>query len=572
MSRDPQLLDPATSIAEAAGRMQRFGHEGYPVVMEGRVVGLLTRRAVDRAMAHGMGKRRIETIMDAGEVLVHASDSVPLLQSVMIEHDWGQVPVVDSESTEIIGIVTRTDVLKTLADDMTKAEPSIFASELERALPASRLALLKVVARRAELRQDALFMVGGFVRDLLLGAPSLDFDLVVEGNAIGLARELAEKYGGKVSCHVRFGTAKWQLDKDDARLLNALTNEIARLDIQTLPETLDFVSARTEFYPHPTALPSVERGSIKLDLHRRDFTINTLAVRLDGQHYGQMLDFWGGGQDLKAGLIRVLHSLSFVDDPTRILRAVRLEQRLSFEIEDRTLNLLQEAKALLDRVSGDRIRSELSLIFEEKNLSKIMDRLHGLGLLDAIHPALVWDEWLRARFEQAKAFSPPEAWKLQSAPSFESLIYALWIYRVEEAAVGPICDRLHLPGKLQEMILAARRLGREVAGQKAGTAPSKYVARLEESPEQALVAAWLALEGEAEAQSAIDNFLSRWRFVLPGADGATLRTMGLSPGPEYGRILSTLRAAWLDNQIRNREEEAQWLDRLVREAKIKSGG
>jgi len=219
------------------------------------------------------------------------------------------------------------------------------------------------------------------VRDLLLERPSPDFDLVVEGDAIALARSLARRFGGRVTGHARFGTAKWHLagHKD---------GEPSRLSVAGL-DSIDLVSARTEFYTHPTALPTVERGSIKLDLHRRDFTINTLALRLDGRHYGELHDYWGGVDDLKAGLVRVLHSLSFVDDPTRILRAVRFEQRFAFCIEDRTMQLLLEARPLIDRLSGDRIRHELNHILATSYAPQVLQRMHNLGILSAIHRAWV---------------------------------------------------------------------------------------------------------------------------------------------------------------------------------------
>jgi tRNA nucleotidyltransferase (CCA-adding enzyme) len=285
--------------------------------------------------------------------------------------------------------------------------------------------------------------VGGFVRDLLLGAPSVDFDLVVEIDAIGLAHSLVDVYGGRISSHRRFGTAKWRLDREHPNLLQDLGGRLVEAD--ELPENLDFVTARTEFYLHPTALPSVERGNIKLDLHRRDFTINTLALRLDGRFYGQLLDYWGGGRDLREGLIRVLHSISFIDDPTRMLRAVRLEQRLGFEIESRTLELLKQALPLLDRVSGERIRSELILMFREGHLLEIMARLEEIGLLEAIHPAFTWDVWLKARFEQARAFIPPQEWYLTITPKREFLLYSLLCFRLSTEEAKAVCNRLHLP-------------------------------------------------------------------------------------------------------------------------------
>jgi tRNA nucleotidyltransferase (CCA-adding enzyme) len=565
MSRRPQLLRPADTVAEAAERMRRFGHEGYPVVDQGRVVGLLTRRAVDRAMSHGMGEQPVSRVMDAGQLTVSPNDSIQHLQRVMIQQDWGQVPVTDPASGAVIGIVTRTDLLNCLATAAVGVPSPNLAENLQAALPPARYELLRLIGRQAERQNLAVYVVGGFVRDLLLNAPSVDFDLVVEGDAISLARGLAEAYGGRTSSHHRFGTAKWRLDRRHRSLLEALSCPSTKPE--DLPSSLDFVSARTEFYTHPTALPSVERGSIKLDLHRRDFTINTLALRLDGRFFGLLLDHWGGGRDLQQHLVRVLHSISFVDDPTRMLRAVRLEQRLGFTIEGRTLELLREALPLLSRVSGERIRNELVLIFQEPCLPRILTRLADLDLLRAIQAALLWDRWLEKRFEQAVAFRPPTGWGLGTPPDLETLLYALWCFRLPQAEAGSVCDRLRLPVAMRSVILESNALGRDLAGWMAERKTSVLVAHLDGMHEAALVAAWLGLSGKRAARAAVDRYLSTWRNIVPKADGRTLQARGLQPGPVYRRILWELRAAWLDGQVQSPQEEEALLEHLAAEAK-----
>src|SRR3970040_2040050 len=183
----------------------------------------------------------------------------------MIERDWGQVAVVDRQSGKVIGIVTRTDLLRSLAAAGAPPEPAL-AEQLGHALPPGRRALLRMVVRAAEAQRSAIYVVGGFVRDLLLHLPSADFDLVVEGDAIALARVLADAYGGRVNRHRRFGTAKWRIHHTADRLASALAEEGTR-DVEPLPATLDFVSARAEFYSHPTALPAVAPRSSKLDFH-----------------------------------------------------------------------------------------------------------------------------------------------------------------------------------------------------------------------------------------------------------------------------------------------------------------
>ncbi len=561
MSREPQLLDPATRIAEAAQRMQRFGHEGYPVVQDGRVVGLLTRRAVDRATAHGLGARPVSSVMEAGELVVSPGDSIQHLQRVMIEHDWGQVPVAEPEGGEIVGIVTRTDLLRTLAADASGSRPASLAARLEEALAPERLALLRQVARQAEGRGAAVYIVGGFVRDLILGQPSIDFDLVVEGDAIGLAHDLAAACGGRVSSHSRFGTAKWHIDARHPGLTRAVQARSG--PAPDLPASVDLVSARTEFYAHPTALPSVQRGSIRLDLHRRDFTINTLALRLDGRHYGELLDPWGGGRDLGDRLIRVLHSISFIDDPTRMLRAVRLEQRLGFTIESRTLELMHQAMPLLDRVSGERLRDELGLTFAEATAGAAMTRLHALGLLAAVHPALAWNHRLSTRLDDLRIFRPPAEWRLREAPEAERLLYAVWLSELDANQVAEVCTRMRFSLATRAVVIDAQRLVAALPRWPAGVSPSEVVARLDETREESLVAAWLTLADRPEVRATLEAYLARWRHVMPKADGRVLRRLGLPPGPAYRTILTTLRAAWLDGQLETAEQERDLLHTLV---------
>jgi tRNA nucleotidyltransferase (CCA-adding enzyme) len=562
MSRDPQILDPGVTVGEAFERMQRFGHEGYPVVEKGQVVGLLTRRAVDRAMSHDMSRRPVGEVMEAGGLTVSPTDSIQHLRQQMIRQNWGQVPVADPASGEIIGIVTRTDVLRTLDGPGAGAGEHRLTEELEKSLVGPRLKLLRIVAAHAARRQAALYVVGGFVRDLLLGLQPIDFDLVVEGDAIGLAQDLAAELGGKTSSHNRFGTAKWSIDTDDRRLRAAVGRPAAGQE--EVPAALDLVAARTEFYTHPTALPSVQRGSIKLDLHRRDFTINTLALRLDGVYYGQLLDPWGGGQDLENRTIRVLHSISFVDDPTRILRAVRLEQRLGFAIEPRTMQLLQQARGLLSRVSGERLRSELEIIFAEPKFSDILARLASLRVLAEIDEGLAWDAWLETRFRRAQQGEFPSTWALNAPLSTEGLLYALWLYRLDATAVRRVIDRLHFPAAIASVAQASSRLGRVVGSWSGQERPSEAVDALEGVPEAALAVVWLAAEGPLEAQT-VDRYLTTWKNIRPATDGGRLRQHGLPPGPAYRRLLGRLRAAILDGEVSGQEAEERFLQQLIAE-------
>ncbi len=578
MSRGPQLLSPNTPLDAAAQRMQRFGYEGYPVVESGRVIGLLTRRAVDRALAHRLNLPT-RSLMNAGEVTIRPGDSIEHLQHVMTDTGWGQIPVVDPKTRQIIGIVTRTDLLKTLATQTQKPSTQNLADRLSRALPPAHLNLLQAIAVIAHAQHSALYIVGGFVRDLLLKRPSLDFDLVVEGDAIALAKALARAHGGRVTSHSRFGTAKWFITEIRETLSQAETPAAGQRSSppaaprpapaysQPLPETIDFISARTEFYTEPTALPTVARGSIKLDLHRRDFTINTLALRLDGPHYGELHDYWGGLNDLRNGKIRVLHSISFVDDPTRMLRAVRFEQRFGFKIENRTLELLSEARSLLDRVSGDRIRHELNRILTEENAGQMLDRLHELGLLKAIHADLPWNAWTRTQIALPRSAEMDPAWGIETQwkwlPLPLAVAYARWFIQTPVIQVRGIVQRLKLPTKLQDVILAACALWPDLPKLQEAR-PSVIVARLADLP---LLAVYVvrAAASQPRERELLGKYLDEWRHVRATFTGHDLRATKLPPGPIYKKILARLRAAWLDGEVSTPEEEAALCAALLRE-------
>jgi tRNA nucleotidyltransferase (CCA-adding enzyme) len=563
MSSGPQLLVSSTPVEIADERMRRYGYEGYPVVekvgdheiSQVRVVGLLTRRQVDRALAHDLHPT-VSQLMTAGEVTITPDESIETLQQLMINTGWGQIPVVDKDSGEIIGIVTRTDLLKTLTLQQPPIQRDQLIARLEAALPWERLNLLKTIAAEATKERSALYIVGGFVRDLLLEQPSLDFDLVVEGDAVQLTRALAKRWGGRVTSHSQFGTAKWHLEN----------SHFADLGTEQSFESIDLVSARTEFYTYPTALPTVERGSIKLDLHRRDFTINTLALRLDGRHYGDLHDYWGGLNDLRQGIVRVLHSLSFVDDPTRILRAVRFEQRFNFHIDKRTLELLVEARSLIDKLSGDRIRHELNIIFSSRTAANALRRLDELSLLETIHPSLAWDEWLDMKIRFLPQSTPEQFWDLPDN-SFRAvrrdLTYILLLVRLERENSHQITKRLKLPTLLYNQIMAACRLWRELPGMNSYK-NSRLTTRLDEVPALSLYAVYLACDDE-KTRALVERYARKWKYIHSTIDGHALKAAGLPPGPVYRKILGRLRDSWVDEEIGSVEEESQLLSQLIKD-------
>lgn len=563
MSKKPLLLSPQTSLAEAARLMQRYGYEGFPIVDEGKVQGLLTRRAVDRALAHHLNVS-ITSLMEAGEFSLSTSDTIDALQTLMASTGWGQIPVVDPVTKKVVGIVTRTDLLKTLAKETSFVPGKLnYSATLNKSLPAPRLALLKAVADEAASEHVAIYIVGGFVRDLILNLPSIDFDIVVEGEAITLARKLSEKFGGKVVSHQRFGTAKWQFKEVKGTFAETLG--FSADEARNLPDSLDLISARTEFYDHPTALPTVERSSIKLDLHRRDFTINTMALRLDGRHFGELYDYWDGLSDLHKKQVKVLHSLSFIDDPTRLLRAVRFEQRFHFKIEDRTRQLMGEARPLVKQVSGDRLRHELNLILKEENPIAIFERLEELDLLTSIHPALHWDASMKSSLLTCLREPLPKTWQIPETLSHTSIRFALacmaLLIPLGESTAKEVGTRLHLNSLIMEELQKACPIWQEQEnlGSLSASQFSQRMSGLNPAGGYALY----ILAKKSIFKENLENYFTNWRFITPFTDGKQLISMGVQPGPKYSQIIERLRAAWLDGEVRSKAEEESLLHILL---------
>lgn len=573
MSYGLQTLSAQLSVAEAAVMMQRFGYEGFPVVDgKGELVGLLTRRAVDRAINHDMSRLPINRIMKTGKVTVRPSDSIEQLQHLMLHEGWGQIPVVDDRK-QLIGIVTRTDLLNYLFRPLTEVAEPDMRQRLSSYLSRPMWGMVLAISEMANTLHMPLYFVGGLVRDLLLNKPPLDLDMVVEGDGIRLARELQSRFGGDVHTHSRFGTAKWQLTAEIWHTMAAYLPDEARLSLVTavaaptlpplLPETIDFVTARTEFYREPSALPEVERGSIKLDLHRRDFTINTLAVRLDGAHLGELLDFYGGQRDLEQGLVRVLHSISFVDDPTRMLRAARLEQRLGFVIEERTAELLTDALPMLARVTGDRIRHELELSLREEKPAAIMARLDTLGVLAELHAQARWSPQSGVYFDRVPGLLADGAWQAALQGESPAFVYfALWLILLAEEVQTAVMQRLRVRKATREDMQAVRLLLATLAQLSVVDRPSQVARLLRPFPPRVLLVGRATLAAGPVADL-VERYYHEWRGVKTAVTGDDLRARGLKPGPLFAHYLDTLLAARLDGLVANREEEMALLTRLL---------
>ncbi len=570
MSRGVKTITAQETVLRAGHEMQRYGHEGYPVLdaQSGRLVGLLTRRAVDRALSHDLGRLQVGQVMKSGRVFVYPDEPVERVQQLMIAEDWGQVPVIarskpgeENGRDNLLGIITRTDLLRLLSQPPEDEDKGNLRRQLASGLPPAHWQMVQVVSEVADEAVMPIYFVGGLVRDLLLNLPAVDMDIVVEGDAIELAHQLAKKYGGRVRSHGRFGTAKWLLTP---KVWAAIAPNVPT---EGAAESVDFVTARTEFYTQPSALPQVTHGSIKLDLHRRDFTINTLAIRLDGPHLGDLLDFYGGLRDLDQGLIRVLHSLSFIDDPTRILRAVRLEQRLGFQIEPRTAELITNALPVLERVTGARIRHEIELALEEAQPVPVLERMASIGALAAIHPSLSWNEETAQAFGRLQTLLANDEWTTATQDRLPTSVYfSLWLLPLSSEEQHEVMERLKVRKSTRDEVEGVSELVQALQALPADARPSEVEKTIR--PYAAwprILLAVRAAVGDSPAGELLDRYWREWRHVQTAVDGNDLRQLGLKPGPQYTLLLDRLLAARLDGEVSNEAEERALLQRLLQE-------
>lgn len=396
------------------------------------------------------------------------------------------------------------------------------ANRLRLALAEPDRQLLDQAAALAAQLKRPLYLVGGPVRDCLLGRSITDFDLTVEGDAIDLAQRLAKKLHGSIKTHDRFGTAK--------------------LILKT--RSIDLAMTRTETYARPGALPEVTPGNIQTDLTRRDFSINAMAIRLDGDHFGELVDLHQGTQDLKRRLVRVLHAQSFIDDPTRIFRAARFAQRFDFEIEPATLKLIPAALPMIDRVSGDRLRHEFETIFREDKPDKALSQLDQWGVLKQIDPEFQLDAAKRLRSRKA-------------APPFDPFTCWVWLLRqLSVEARSRIGERLNFRAEDAIDLQQVGEIQQQQDAIKDSPTPSVLYRLLDCYHDRALRAATTIIDAERTNRK-INHFINALRGVKISIDGNRLQELGLPAGPAIRRVLESIRAAVLDGMVVSPQAEEE---------------
>jgi tRNA nucleotidyltransferase (CCA-adding enzyme) len=551
MSSPAISLVPDVSLHEAADLLTRYNINAAPVLEEGKLIGILSRQMIDKGIYHGLEQVPVRDFMSTEFKTVGPDATLAQIQEHLVDQYQRLVPVMAED--KVIGVVTRKDLLNVMLKDPSRIPSDLYdsthetenkrrknvANVMAEQLPRAIYVLLQDLGKVAESLGYRAYAVGGFIRDLLLRRPNLDIDIVVEGDGIEFAKEFASRYGLRVRPHKKFGTA-----------------------VLIFPEgfKIDVATARLEYYRYPAALPTVELSSLKLDLYRRDFTINTLAVEVNPGRFGHLIDFFGGQRDLKERVIRVLHNFSFVEDPTRVFRAIRFEQRFGFRMGRHTCKLIENTVRLNLplKLSGRRLTNELRLILSEENPGPALRRLDEFGLFRFIHPQITYGPGMDRLLEEIRAVLAWHSLSFLGNGWNRWLIYLLaFVDGLDAVALDEFRRRLEFSPSLTAWLLEGRA--------KAINAGQGLYRELDVKPSDIyhlladLDVEWLlfmmAKTQQEGTRRAISLFFRKLKEVKPALRGKDLVEMGLPPGPIYREILDRLLDGRLNGELACREEE-----------------
>ena len=535
-------------ISEASKIMKNTGHSGLPVVSGSKLVGIVTKRDVEKAERHSISDQAISTIMSTNLITIKSSDSVSDAITKMMDYDVGRLLVLENGILE--GILTRTDLmrsrygLKVTGPAEVRSDDSLsqvkVAKLLQERLGARIATMLRFLGNVGSELSMAVYVVGGFVRDLLLGIPNYDIDVVVEGNANVFARAFQRYFKAKVIDHKEFMAS------------SIFLNDGTRIDVAT---------ARTEYYDEPAMLPNVEMSTIKKDLYRRDFSINAMAIKINQEDFGLLLDFFGCRRDLARGIIRALHNLSFVEDPTRILRAVRFETRYGFKIEDQTVTHLQRyaAEGYIERVTGQRIRDELEKILKEPQMVGAVERLVQLGILEHVFPVHTFDAETRSMLRN---FSE-RSLRIRELISPINNLYVVSMILLRDSdkkSVKKAIERYGFPKRFSDRLYHAAGVLRELKQKKPQRLSQFYLIVGSLNPEEL---AFIDSGLEDEASSLFLSYINSLSELKLEIDGTVLmKEYSVPEGPVIKELLQKLVCARLDGL--SPEKEHEFVRKLVK--------
>lgn len=534
MSFPVKNVSPETTIEEVGQQLLKYGHTGVTVVDDDNLVGVISRRDVDKAIKHGLNHAPVKGFMTKEVISVHPEQSWEEVQELMVEHDIGRLPVV--QDGQVVGIVSRSDVMRLVYGS---AVPTAGQLARERSL-ARREDTLKLIDNLpGEIRQvlDAInetarelevqaYLVGGFVRDLLLNVPSTDLDVVVVGDGLQFAEHLNDKlHPLKLILHKPFGTAR------------LLWHNGTHLDIS---------GSRREDYDFPGALPTVEESTLRDDLYRRDFTINAMALCLNESCYGELIDFYGGFRDLQQGEIRFLHNLSFIEDPTRILRAVRFAGRYNFKLAKITRDGIAtalEAK-VLKTISPNRFTEELMLIYGENAYQSMGKLLRELGIYQSwFEHDYPWDYSLPD--EEVQEWNPEKRWLVS-------------LRKMTETNIPDILKQLTLTKNMQAITLEYHHLRQEL---KPVLSDMGQIDDLLKNVPEVLLDVLMTHE---EYAASLKQYIIALDKMKMKTTGSSLLERGFPEGPVIGEILKQIRLLWLAGEIKTDEEEEKYIQKVRR--------
>ncbi|MCG6928987.1 MAG: CBS domain-containing protein [Desulfofustis sp.] len=525
------------------------------------ILGIISRQMVERAISHDLGDQPVQDYMASDIEVLSLNATLADIQELIIEHRQRLIPIVHDR--QLRGIITRTDLLNRLVNDPANLPKNLLHESEYPSLERSRnlahlmtstlnreiIVLLRSVGEVGDEVNCNAFVVGGFVRDLLLKKANMDLDVVVEGDGISFARKLSKKLAGRVRVHEHFGTA------------TVILSDGFKLDVAT---------ARLEYYEYPAALPTVELSSIKLDLYRRDFTINAMAIQLNPEHFGKLIDFFNSQNDLKQRAIKVLHNLSFVDDPTRIFRAIRFETRMSFVIVKHTERLIRNAVKmnLFGKANDPRFFSELKILLNEEQAIPAIHRLSEFGLFPYLWPDLKPHHKIDRRFDHfLNQAQKSISWfkLLYLDDPFETwIVYLLTILgRSPVAVLINFCNRFQLAQKLKNFLIDEKTLADKTAHvltRRRSLKNSEIYSALRNLHIEGLLYV-MSVARKSEAKRAVSLYVTSMRSQQPMLNGEDLKQLGYRPGPIFKTILETLVLARLDGEVDTREDEIEMVKR-----------
>ena len=561
MTSPVKSLDVNTTIEEASKIMLRYGHNGFPVMDKNKLVGIITRQEIYKANHHHYENETIDIYMSENIISVNLDTPILEIQELMIRYDVGRVLVL-SKDGKLEGIITRTDLIRSLygEKDINRESYTIYENNnghynlrkeniknlIQKYFPRDILEILYYIGKTGDELGYSVFMVGGIVRDLFLGIPSLDLDIVIEENALKFARYFSNKLKGKIRSHQKFKTA-----------------------VVVLPSGLkiDFASARREFYEFPAALPKVEFASIKKDLYRRDFTINAMAIQLNEDKFARLLDFFGGKRDLESKKIRILYSLSFTEDPARIIRAIRFEQRYDFTIEQSTEKFLKKAikEGLLSKIRKKRLSEEFFILLHEKKPVKVLKRMDELGVLSGIIPKFSLSDDLVKRLEEVEEILIRWHERFPKEIINKSMIYIYYLLKLSDIGIKNITKKIELNSKnikILENIIDEKELIVSILKDKK-TLPSKIYYYLKGINNELLFILFLENYNNETIIKRIKDYLDIYKYTSTYITGNDLIKIGMRPNPIYAKILKLILYLQLNGILKNKDDELDFVKKII---------